>query len=271
MVKPVSQKKNSFSVLKKRFLENNRIERIWKIAQVDFKRRYYNDILGLLWALVNPLSRIAIYYFVFTRIFQRNRENYALYIFCGLILWIAFSEATRTGSTLIKRKKYLIENIQFDWLDLFYSHMISVFLGLVFNLIAYVGITVVSGVSLGLNFHMFPIILLVWYFISMSTSILLALIRPVFDDIVHVWNILLMMGFWTSGVFFDGTFFYDNYSWFLYANPFVGIILNTRACLLENHHFHVELLWINIGYAVILYGIAAFLFRRNVHKIIEKI
>ena len=251
--------------------ENNRIERIWKIAQVDFKRRYYNDILGLLWALVNPLSQIAIYYFVFTRIFQRNRENYALYIFCGLILWIAFSEATRTGSTIIKRKKYLIENIQFDWLDLFYSHMISILLGLSFNITAYFFIAYFTGVSLGLNFHLFPVVLLIWYFISISTAMILSLIRPIFDDIVHVWNILLMIGFWTSGVFFDGSFFYDNYTWFMYANPFIGIILNTRACLLENHAFHVELLWVNIGYAILLFSIALFLFRRNVHRVIEKI
>ena len=98
------------------FSSYSRLERIWKIAQVDFKKRYYNDRLGLLWALINPLTQISIYYFVFTRIFQRNQENFVLYLFCGILTWLAFTEATKMGSRVLIRKKYLTENIQFNWL-----------------------------------------------------------------------------------------------------------------------------------------------------------
>jgi len=48
-----------------RIPENNRVERIWKLAQLDFKKRYYNDNLGILWSLLEPLFRIGIYYFIF--------------------------------------------------------------------------------------------------------------------------------------------------------------------------------------------------------------
>ena len=50
----------------KRLPENNRIELIWKLAQVDFKKRYYNDSLGLFWALLNPIFRILIYCLLYT-------------------------------------------------------------------------------------------------------------------------------------------------------------------------------------------------------------
>lgn len=255
----------------KRFINNNRIERILKIAQVDFKKRYYNDRFGLLWALINPLTQIAIYYFVFTRIFNRGGENYELYLFCGLAIWLAFAQATNTGMALLRVKRYLIENIQFDWLDLYYSHMISASIGLIFNLCAYCIILILKGVSFGAYWYMFPVILLSWFFISMAVTILLGLLRPMFDDIVHIWGIAVLLGFWSSGIFYPGEFFFENYTWFLYLNPFVGLILNTRGCLLENSPFYINLCLWNLGYCFTILLVSMFIFRKTAHRVIEKL
>jgi ABC-type polysaccharide/polyol phosphate export permease len=64
--------------------ENNRLERIWKLAQVDFKKRYYNDRLGLLWALINPIFKVIVYFLVFSLFFKVQQENYGLYLFSGI-------------------------------------------------------------------------------------------------------------------------------------------------------------------------------------------
>lgn len=251
------------------FSSNRRLERIWKIAQVDFKKRYYNDAFGLLWALINPLTQIAIYYFVFTRIFQRDQENFALYLFCGIIIWLAFAQATRMGSRVLINKKYLTENIQFNWLDLYTSHMISILMGVGFNFLAYFVILILTGTGIGANFYVFPIVILTWFLVSSSAAILLGLIRPVFDDIVHIWDIFVMIGFWVSGIFFSGQFYFDNYPWFVHVNPFVGIILNTRAALLENNELYIGLLFENLIFGFIIYGIAIWLFKKYAKKVIE--
>ncbi len=253
------------------FSSNSRLERIWKIAQVDFKKRYYNDRLGLLWALINPLTQISIYYFVFTRIFQRNQENFVLYLFCGILTWLAFTEATKMGSRVLIRKKYLTENIQFNWLDLYSSHMISILMGLIFNFGAYFVILLLTGASIGPYFYVLPIVLITLFLISSAMAIILGLIRPIFDDIVHIWEILLMIGFWVSGIFFSGQFYFDNYPWFVHVNPFVGILLNMRACLLENNLMYWGLLIENLIFSGILYIIAVILFKKYAKKVIEKV
>ena len=142
-----------------RLPENNRLERIWKLAQVDFKKRYYNDYLGLLWALLNPIFRMAIYYFVFVKIFQRSMPNYHLYLFMGLIFWLFFSESTKKGMTTLLSKRYLIENIVFNRLDLFYSLTLSVVFGLFFNMAAYLAMSLVTGVFFSWHLFLFPIFL----------------------------------------------------------------------------------------------------------------
>ena len=250
---------------------NQRLERIWKLAQVDFKKRYYNDKFGMVWALLNPISQMFTYYFVFTRIFNKNEENYILYLFGGIILWMAFTEASNRGSHLIKQKKYLVENIRFDWMDLYYSHILSVTLGLGFNFIAYGILSIVYQNPFGSHWYLFPIVMFTWALVSLSCGILLGLIRSVFDDAIHLWNILTKLGFWASGIFFSGAFLIEKYTWAAYANPFVGIILNARACLLVNNDFYPKLFVWNLCYSIVLYSISVYLFNKHSKTILEKL
>lgn len=254
-----------------KFQGNTRLERIWKIAQVDFKKRYYNDKFGLLWALINPLTQIAIYYFVFTRVFKRNEDNFVFFLFAGLIIWLAFSQGTNLALRVLTTKKYLTENIQFNWIDLYTSHMISIMMGLLFNFAAYIVILYLAGLTVGAYWYLFPVILLTWFLITAALSMILGILRPTFDDIVHIWSICIMIGFWVSGIFFSGTELFAEYMWLAHLNPFVGILLNTRACLLEGNALHMNLLIENLVFAIILYGIAVFIFKKFAKKAIEKL
>ena len=37
------------------FKRSNKAERLWLLAKIEFKLRYYENKLGLLWALIKPL------------------------------------------------------------------------------------------------------------------------------------------------------------------------------------------------------------------------
>ncbi len=78
----------------------NKIERIWLLAKIEFKLRYYENKLGLLWALLKPIMDIAIYYVVFQIIMKQDIPAFASYLFIGLILWNFFVEST-TGTIQI--------------------------------------------------------------------------------------------------------------------------------------------------------------------------
>jgi ABC-type polysaccharide/polyol phosphate export permease len=77
--------------------KKNRLERIWILAKTDFKKRYYGTSLGILWALINPIFQLIIYYFVFSVFFKNDVPNFSLYLFSGLILWMFISESNKKG------------------------------------------------------------------------------------------------------------------------------------------------------------------------------
>jgi ABC-type polysaccharide/polyol phosphate export permease len=218
-----------FELITNSIPENNRLERIWKLAQVDFKKRYYNDRFGLVWAFLNPLFRVAIYSFIFTNVFNRivdGIDNFAIFLFIGIITWRAFSESVNKGLRLMYSKLFLIENIQLEKSDLFISHTFSVFIGYGFNLMMFLCFSFTIGTPISINILILPILIFNAYLISVGAAMLVGVIYIYIKDIKHMLDIILLFGFWSSGIFFQGKKLLEFLPLLLYANPFVGIIIN---------------------------------------------
>lgn len=259
------------SPILERLPENNRLERIWKLAQVDFQRRYYDNSLGLVWALINPLFQVVVYYLAFTILLDNKMENYALYLFSGLLFWMFFTEGTNKGLNILKQKRYLIENIQFNKLDLFYSAILSVLMGFLFNISAYLIISLISGIPIYWQIIFLPILIANIFLLALAVSILLSTLNIYIKDIVHLWAMVILAGFWATPIFIPVSAFVDKLEFILYLNPVAGIIINAREILLYgNLPNSIFLIW-GLVYTLLLYGLAIFLFNRFSHKAAEKI
>src|SRR5215207_6383091 len=88
---------------------SNKFERIWMLAKIEFKLRYYENKLGLLWALLKPVMDICIYYVAFKIILKQNIPAFASYLFIGLIIWNFFVESTTGTIQILQIKKFLYE------------------------------------------------------------------------------------------------------------------------------------------------------------------
>jgi len=85
-----------------------------QIARREVERRYRGTILGLLWALITPLIMLAIYTLVFGIIFggsfgrEESRFEFALALFCGLLIFDLFAAAiTQSPTTIIQHPNFV--------------------------------------------------------------------------------------------------------------------------------------------------------------------
>ena len=255
--------------LLKKVPESNRWERVWKLAQIDFRRRYFNTRLGLLWAFINPVFRLFVYLFVFSWLGRMRREGFGFYIFSALIVWLAFAESSNKGAAILRSKKYLIQNIEFKKIDLFTSSTISVFMGLTFNLTAYLVISFLSGNSIYLEILWLPILLANLFVLCMGISMILSVIDIYAKDINHLWQMLLMLGFWTIPAIFPLEYFTGFLEIFLWANPVAGIIINLRKATLYGEvldYYFLLHCWI---YALIIFYAGKYLIEKHWVRFIE--
>lgn len=248
--------------------ENNRLERIWLLAKIEFKKRYYEQGAGLLWALINPLFRLAIYSFVFTQIVRRSEEHFHLYLFSVLILWLFFNEGTRKGLSVLKTKMYLIENIKFNKFDLFFSICIASLMGFFFNLLAYLIMHVVTGVPFTVHALWAPLFVVNLFILIYAICLLLATINIYLKDIVHLWDVVTLAGFWVTPIFV-GRQVLESFPILLWLNPLAGLFINFRDTLLYGLKPDFLMMMYSFGFAFLLLGIGIWAFNRFSDKAFE--
>jgi len=252
---------------------NNRLERIWKLAQIDFKKRYYNDKLGVLWALLNPVLQVGLYYIVFKEVINRGEDDFALFLFVGLVMWTTFMLGTKQGINIFKMKRYLIENIQFNKIDLFLSHILNVFMSWCFTIAAYFVIAIIYGIKFDVFYMLGILIFLVFlvFLLILGSCLILSTFSIFLKDIHHIWDFALLCGFWTTGIFFPAAKILEYLPIIKYANPMLGIVENSRRILMYNTTIDWNLMTVNIVQAFIVLGLGLFVFYNYSGKAIEKL
>lgn len=213
----------------------NRLERIYLFANTDYYVRYYGSKLGILWAFLNPFFQILIYYLVFTfLIFKRKDPTFILYLFTGVISWQFFSETTNSSIRLFHKQRYILQNIRLPKVDFFWSLIVSKFWGYFINFLIFILFDLLFfNPEFSINLlYLFPIWIGLILF-TLGVSFILSTLYIFLHDLDHLWDIILMAGFWTVPIIWDYHVVYKNYS-FMLLNPVTAFVINIRQVVLEN-------------------------------------
>jgi ABC-type polysaccharide/polyol phosphate export permease len=251
--------------------ENNRLERIWLMAKFDFVTRYYGSFLGLFWALLKPLFQLLVFYIVFTVVFKNKTDHFLLFLFLGIILFQFFSESAVSSMNIFRTKRYLLENIQINKLDIFYSAIGATFLGFLFNFTVFSVGNLLLNDSFSLSILLFPLVLVNLMILILATQLIFATISIYLKDIDSIWFVINTLLFWGSGIFFDLTTLAGKAVLIKYFNPLAGILMNARAVLVYGNPLDMRLLAINLLTAVVFLLIGLWGFKKFSAKALEKI
>ena len=99
--------------------QNRRL--IWKLSKNDFKTRYAGSYLGIIWAFVQPVVTVLLYWFVFTVALPSRAVAvkgdieipYILWLIAGIVPWFFFSEALSNGTNALLEYNYLVKKVVF--------------------------------------------------------------------------------------------------------------------------------------------------------------
>jgi len=253
---------------------SNKLERLWLMAKIEFKLRYYENKLGLLWALIKPVSDIVIYYVAFELIMKQGIPNFISFLFIGLIIWNFFVESTTGTVQILNTKKYLYEYTNMNKLEIYLSHILSNCIGFFFNLFMFTLFfhffeKDVSGYSL-YALYFIPIFLNL-LIIALAFSLILSNIYIIANDITQIWMVVTSIGFWLSPILFKLEVFRQALPGVDYLNPISGIIINARNVLLYHTEPDWGLFFFDWVYAIILLMIGLLLLNKLGSKAAEKL
>ena len=251
----------------------NKLERFYLLSKIEFKLRYYENKLGLLWALVKPLSDIAIYYIAFQIIMKVNIPNFVSYLFLAILLWNFFIESSLGTIQLLATKKYLYSYTNMNKIEIYLSIIGSNLLGIFFNLGMFFIYFIFLEKGTYLSWHsilLFPILLNL-VILSLGFSLILSNLYIIAKDIQQIWGIIIGLGFWLSPIIYRLDVFRASLPGLDYLNPICGIIINMRYVILYNRLPEWNLFIWDFIYSVFFLLIGIYLLNRLGSKAAEKL
>ncbi|HET6224761.1 MAG TPA: ABC transporter permease [Bacteroidia bacterium] len=255
------------------FKGTNKLERFWLLAKIEFKLRYYENKLGLLWALVKPISDILIYYIAFEVVMKTGIPHFVSFLFIAFILWGFFVESTSGTTAILATKKYLYEYTNMNKIEIYLSVIGSNLIGMFFNLLMFFIYFLFIDSNQYVSWHLIfllPVILNL-VILSLGVSLIISSLYVIAKDIHQIWIIIVGLGFWISPILFKLDVFRKALPGVDYVNPIAGIIINAREVTLNHHLPEWDLfIWCFI-YATLFLLIGLYMLNKLGSKAAEKL
>jgi ABC-type polysaccharide/polyol phosphate export permease len=261
-----------------KFFTTNRVERLWLLAKIEFKLRYYENKLGLLWALIKPLTDITVYFIAFDIVIPQHIPSYVAYLFLGIVVWNFFVESTTGTVQILKMKKFLYEYSNMQKIDIYISNLLSSIIGLSFNFsMFFIYFLLVDNHGHNLqhiHFYMYVWLLplfLCLFLLSLASSMVLSSLYVIMKDIHQIWQVVVGLLFILSPIIFKTEDYMRALPIAVYINPMAGIIINFRKVIMGSQMPDMLLLGIDYIYTVLLLALGFGLLKKFGSLAAEKI
>ncbi len=184
---------------------------IHALVMRDLKARYRGSVLGFFWSFANPLLLLMVYTFVFSVVlpgrFPGIDENYALFLFCGLLPWTWFSSSLTEASNSLLTNGNLIKKVLFPAEVLpvvaVISNMVHFFLALPILILALVFFA--SRLPTVGELLWFPVVVAVQFVMSLGFGFILAALTVHFRDIKDLLSNVLTLWFFATPILYPWT------------------------------------------------------------------
>lgn len=247
---------------------------IWKLAKNDFKTRYAGSYMGVIWAMVQPVVTIALYYFVFEVVFNNRSQllasgieaPYVLWLTAGLVPWFYFSEAIMQGTQALLEYNYLVKKVVFKISVLPIIKIIAAtFIHLFFTAVMLI-MYFCYGYTPDWYLLQLPYYSLCMFIFVLALSYTTCAIVVFFRDLSQIINILLQVGMWATPILWDISLLaqWQGYEIIFKINPVYYVVNGFRSALFEKTWFWQDFystmyFWI---VTAVFFGIGALIFKR---------
>lgn len=222
---------------------------IAKLAKNDFKQKFAGSTLGVIWAFVQPVVTVLVYWIVFDKALsagaQRTRAGidapFVLWLSAGIVPWFYFSEVLSAGTIVLHEYNYLVKKVVFPInvlpivkaISSLFVHGFFVLFTLLIALFYGFGIT---PYFLQVIYYSFAMMILVIGLIYLTSALCVF-----FKDMAQLVNIILQVGVWATPIMWN----YDKMveempHWLavvLKLNPMYYITSGYRDCFISHTAF----------------------------------
>lgn len=238
-------------------------ELLYFLTWRDIKVRYKQTIIGVLWAILQPVLTTAIFTVIFSQIarFESAKIPYSLYALSGLLLWLFVNNSITMASNSLISNTNLVTKIYFPRLLVPVAATLASLIDLALGFLLLVGMMIFYGVVPDWRFLLVPVFIFLTILLAVSLGTLFSALNVRFRDVKFALPFFLQVWMFLSPIFYLSDILSEKWRFIFAFNPLTGILDGFRGAL-----FGTDFDWLAISTAcastVLLSVLALFVFKR---------
>ncbi len=240
-------------------------ELFYIFAWRDIKVRYKQTVIGILWAIIQPVTTMIIFTVFFGRLAKVPSEGiaYPIFVFSGLLFWNYFSISLTASSNSLVVNEGMIKKIYFPRLLLPLSTTITPLIDFAIAMVILFGMMLYYHFTPTLlGIVLLPVLILLSFLSASGLGSLLAAINVRYRDIREALPFFIQTLFFVTPVIYPSTLVPSRYQWVLALNPMTGIIDAARAGLTGSKPIDFQLLAVSAVVALALFFTGIYYFKK---------
>lgn len=233
------------------------------LIERDIKVRYKQTVLGVAWAVIQPLFAMLIFAFLFGRLANIPSDGipYPIFAYAGLLPWVFFSNAVTSSGTSLISSTNLITKVYFPRMIIPIAVVLA---GIVDFLIAFglfIFLKFYYKVALSPNIIIFPLLLILTTMTAIGIGLWTSALTVKYRDVRHVLPFAIQLLMFATPIIYPSSLVPDKWRWLLLINPLSAQIEGYRSAFFNRSFDWLGLIISGLITIMILCG-AAYNFRR---------
>jgi ABC-type polysaccharide/polyol phosphate export permease len=203
-------------------------------------RSYRRSYLGLVWAVLGPLVWVFFLALIFSNIIDlKNRAvegdptlNFGLYLYCGLLPFLTFSEALNKGLNSIRSNSGLVQKVVFPLEILPFTNAIASMVDKIFGFAALLIMLLLFGRGLHSTLLYMPVIVVLQLIFILGLTYIMAVLGTFLPDVAEVMRPVIRGMFFVTPILWPPDRLPDSLSWIADYNPLAYLVNAYRDLIL---------------------------------------
>ena len=231
----------------------------------DVKVRYKQAVLGVAWAILQPVTSMIIFSVILGYLLKVPTDNgipYPVFSYVALLPWQLFASAlTKSGGSLVGSSN-LITKVYFPRLVIPLSSLGASLVDFVFSFLVLIGLMLYYHINLTWNVLWLPLFLLFALATAFAVGLWLSALNVQYRDVQQMIGPIVTAWMYASPVVYSASIIPSAKWQVVYAlNPMAGVIQGFRWALLGTEPPGISML-VSIGVVLVLLVSGLYFFKR---------
>lgn len=200
----------------------------------DFKARYTQSALGLLWLIISPIITIIVFTFVFKNLANVPSYDipYPIFSFAALVPWEFFNRSMTEGIRCLLTNKQLITDVYVPRILIPLIAQATSMIDMLVNFCVFVLLMIVFRFTPSLNILLLPFFVVQIFLLSTGMVLIFSALQVRLRDVATIMGFLMRILIFLSPVAYPSQLVENELGAIYWLNPLVGILDGWRWAVL---------------------------------------